>query len=194
MSVFCRTVVIVVLLVLTAPGSAAHAGLFVSGQLNNAVLEYNGTTGAFAQTFASGGGLNTPEGLVFGPNGDLFVSGFGNDAVLEYNGTTGAFVKDFTSGGGLSGTQGLVFGPNGDLFVSGFFNNAVLEYNGTTGAFIKTFASGGGLSGPNFLTFSPSEPSVPEPSSLFLAALGALAILANASRTRAAAFFRSAKP
>ena len=108
MSPFRRAVVIVVLLVLAAPGSAAHAGLFVSGVANS--------------------------------------------------------------------------------------NGAVLEYNGTTGAFVQTFASGGGLSEPSFLTFSPSEPSVPEPSSLFLAALGALAILASASRNRVARFFRTAKP
>ena len=181
MSPFRRTLLFVVLWVLAVPGSAAHAGLFVSGaNSNNAVLEYNGTTGAFVQTFASGGGLSAPFGLVFGPNGDLFVSSFSNDAVLEYNGTTGAFVQTFASGGGLSLPTGLVFGPNGDLFVSGFFNHAVLEYNGTTGAFVQTFASLGGLGDPTFLTFSPS--SVPEPSSLLLAVLGALTILASASR------------
>ena len=79
------------------------------------------------------------------------------------------------------------------LFVSGASNDAVLEYNGTTGAFVKTFASGGGLSATNYLTFSPSEPAVAEPSSLLLAALGALTTLAGASRKRAAAFFRTAK-
>ncbi len=75
-------------------------------------MEYNGTTGAFVKTFASGGGLSEPQGPVFGPNGDLFISGFGNNAVLEYNGTTGGFVKTFTSGGGLSGPTFVTFGPS----------------------------------------------------------------------------------
>jgi hypothetical protein len=194
MSVFRRALPFGVLLVLAVSGSAAHAGLFVSGLHNNAVLEYNGTSGAFVKTFASGGGLSGPQGLVFGPNGDLFVSGQNNNAVLEYNGTSGAFVKTFTSGGSLNLPVGLVFGPNGDLFVSGFVNNAVLEYNGTSGAFIKTFTSGGNLLCPTFLTFGPSVSAVPEPPSLLLAALGALTALATAGRRRAAAFFRPAKP
>jgi hypothetical protein len=81
-------------------------------QTRKTLLEYNGTTGAFVKTFASGGGLSDPDGLVFGPNGDLFVSGFLNNAVLEYNGTTGAFVKTFASGGGLSEPTYLTFGPS----------------------------------------------------------------------------------
>ena len=68
MSPFRRTVVFVVLLVLAVPGSAAHAGLFVSGLHNNAVLEYNGTSGAFIKTFTSGGNLLCPTFLTFGPS------------------------------------------------------------------------------------------------------------------------------
>jgi hypothetical protein len=75
------------------------------------VLEYSGTTGAFVKSFASGGGLSGPQGLVFGPNGDLFVSSFNSDAVLEYNGTTGAFVTSFASGGGLAVPTFLTFSP-----------------------------------------------------------------------------------
>jgi hypothetical protein len=111
MSLFRRALPFWVLLVLAVPASAAHAGLFVSGFFNNAVLEYDGPTGAFVKTFTSGGGLSGPEGPVFGPNGDLFVSGLFNNAVLEYNGTTGAFVKTFTSGGGLSEPTFLTFSP-----------------------------------------------------------------------------------
>jgi WD40 repeat protein len=185
---------LLVLCALAVPGPAAHAGLFVSNFFINTVLEYDSTTGAFVKTFASGGGLTGPQGLVFGPNGDLFVSGAHNNAVLEYNGTTGAFVQTFASGG-LTGPSGLVFGPNGDLFVSGGIDtNAVLEYNGTTGDFVKTFTSGGDLDSPTYLTFGPSVSAVPEPPGLLLAALGALAGLASAARRRAADFFRPAKP
>ncbi len=115
MSLSRLAVPFVVLFALAVPGKAARADFFVTGVFNNAVLEYNGTTGAFVKTFASGGGLSGPVGLVFGPNGDLFVSGGNNNAVLEYDGTTGGFVKTFASGGGLNAPVGLVFGPNGDL-------------------------------------------------------------------------------
>jgi hypothetical protein len=67
MSLFRRALPCWVLLVLAVSGSAAHAGLFVSGFLNNAVLEYNGTTGAFVKTFASGGSLSAPTFLTFSP-------------------------------------------------------------------------------------------------------------------------------
>ena len=109
------------LLAILSPAARA-AGLFVSSVHTASVLEYDSTTGAFVKTFASGGGLNGPFGLVFGPNGDLFVSSSNTDAVLEYNGTTGAFVKSFVSpgSGGLVFPTGLVFGLNGDLFVSSF--------------------------------------------------------------------------
>lgn len=55
------------LLALAVSGPATQADVFVSGFGNNAVLEYNGSTGAFIQTFASGGGLGEPFGLTFGP-------------------------------------------------------------------------------------------------------------------------------
>jgi outer membrane protein assembly factor BamB len=156
------SVTLLLLILLAVFGPETRAGdLFVSSG-NNAVLEYDGTTGTFVKTFANGGGLTGPNGLAFGPNGDLFVSS-GNNAVLEYNGTTGTFVKTFANGGGLTSPVGLAFGDNGDLFVSSG-NNAVLEYNGTTGTFVKTFASGGGLTRPTFLAFAP----IPEPSSLLL--------------------------
>src|SRR5690348_4455924 len=98
--------------------------LFVSTIPGDSVLEYNGTTGAFATTFVpppaprGSGGLLNPQGLTFGPNGDLFVSD-GQISVQEYNGTTGAFVRTFATGGpgggvvgGLSLPEGLTFGPN----------------------------------------------------------------------------------
>jgi hypothetical protein len=51
-----------------------RADLFVASECNYQVLRYDWTTGAFVKTFASGGGLSEPEGLVFTQNGDLFVS------------------------------------------------------------------------------------------------------------------------
>ena len=43
--------------------------LYVSSPISDAVLEYNGTTGAFVKTFASCGWLAGPSSLGFGPSG-----------------------------------------------------------------------------------------------------------------------------
>jgi hypothetical protein len=70
-------------------------------------LEYSGRTGTFVTAFvASGNGLSTPEGLVFGPNGNLFVTSDGSlsgSQVLEYDGRTGVFISAFVTpdSGGL---------------------------------------------------------------------------------------------
>ena len=45
-------------LLLAAPGPAARADLFVSSLLTDAALEYDGTTGAFVTSFASGSGAS----------------------------------------------------------------------------------------------------------------------------------------
>src|ERR1700683_3211290 len=48
---------------------------FVTSYLNNEVLKYDGTTGAFVSVFVSAGsgGLSYPVGLAFGPDGNLYV-------------------------------------------------------------------------------------------------------------------------
>jgi WD40 repeat protein len=102
-----------------------NGNLFVTGGVrrapgpNGEVLEYDGTTGAFITAFvaAGSGGLNGPQSLAFGPDGNLFVTSYdanngGN--VLVYDGATGAFDRVFipAGSGGLNGPNGLVFGPN----------------------------------------------------------------------------------
>ena len=141
--------------------------LYVSDEINNYVLRFNGTTGALIGTFASGGGLNSPAGLVFGPDGNLYVTSYPNE-VIRFNGTTGAPIGTFASGGGLNTPFGLVFGPDGNLYVSSEFSNEVIRYNGTTGALIGTFASGPELSFPTGLTFSRPRGRSPITTSLAL--------------------------
>jgi len=114
-----------------APGSGGVAGIgdfvwgpngnlyvgsnYYNGQNYSEVLEYNGTTGAFMSVFVpvGSGGLDAPNALAFGPNGNLFVSSGDNNEVLEYNGTTGAFLTDFVApGNGLSTPYGMLFDPS----------------------------------------------------------------------------------
>lgn len=83
--------------------------LYVSSSVNNKVLRFNGTTGAFLNDFATSG-LNFPRGLLFGPDGNLFVVSANTGSVVRYNGA-GTFVAVFTQGGGLSFPTGIAFTP-----------------------------------------------------------------------------------
>src|SRR5262249_29872020 len=121
--------------------------LFVSSSTTDAVLRYDGTTGALVGVFASGGGLDKPASLTFGPGGDLFVISYFTDQVMRYDGTTGAVEGVVAAGGGPAPASGLAFSPGGDLFVSSSGTNKVLRYDGTTGAYKGVFVTGG-TSGP----------------------------------------------
>ena len=122
-----------------------------------AVLRYNGSTGAFIDTFVSAatGGLLGVQGVVFGPDRNLYVgdneAGWG--VVRRFNGTTGASMGTFVPAGHIAEPISLVFGPDGNLYVAD--SNNVLKFNGTTGAFMSIFvpAGSGGLNGPEGLAF-----------------------------------------
>jgi sugar lactone lactonase YvrE len=142
-----------------------------------AVLRYNGTTGAFMNTFVSqgSGGLgfgNTAStaGLAFGPDGNLYVTSGSTNQVLEYSGNTGAFITAFVpaGSGGLNFPTGVTFGPDGNLYVTSFSTNAILRYQGplhaspgsplpASGQSGATFvvSSSGGLLYPNHILFGP---------------------------------------
>src|SRR5688572_21103865 len=76
------------------------------GQLKG-VLRFDGETGAFAGNFAAGGGLQSPRGIIFGPDGHLYVAdriAGGAGRVARFHGTTGAYLGDFVP----PGSGGLV--------------------------------------------------------------------------------------
>ncbi|MBZ0171112.1 MAG: DUF11 domain-containing protein [Phycisphaerales bacterium] len=143
----------------TSMAFGADGNLYVAGFANDAVLRYDGSTGAFLGVFvtAGSGGLDEPTALAFGPAGDLYIASSSNDEVLRYDGVTGALVGTFvTSGsGGLDSPSGITFGPDGDLYVSSSDTGQALRYDGTSGAFLGIFvaAGAGGLGDPADLTF-----------------------------------------
>jgi sugar lactone lactonase YvrE len=144
-------------LLISLPVSRTCADLFVSSQTDptaHSVLRYDGGTGAFVGVFASGGGLNAPLGMAFGPDGHLYVATGNSSQVLKYNGVTGAFLGVFASGGGLQAPINLTFGPDGNLYVSSSCCQ-VLRFNGSSGAFLGDFISGAGLDQPRGLAFGP---------------------------------------
>src|SRR5438445_7194122 len=61
-------------IVMTAFVPYAYADLYVSSRDSNSVLRYNEVTGDFIDEFVSAGsGLNSPRGLLLGPDGNLYV-------------------------------------------------------------------------------------------------------------------------
>ena len=139
-----------------------NGNLFVANEGTDAVLQFNGTTGAFVSTFVptGGGGLAAPKGLAFSPDGStLFVASDSAPCdILRYDASTGAFLGGIPGvGGGLTTPWGLTFGSDGDLYVVSAGTASVLRYDGSTGAFIDTFVSGGsgGLTAAQSLTFGP---------------------------------------
>src|SRR5262245_18679939 len=82
------------------------------------------------------GGLNNPNGLTLGPDGDLYVVSSATNNVLRYNAPTGQIVSTFiaTGAGGLSNPYGVTFGPDGNLYVASQNTDAVLCYQGPAGA------------------------------------------------------------
>lgn len=149
------------------------------------VLQFNGTTGAFVNTFipTGDGGLSDPSSQVFGPDGNLYVTDYFNNVVLGFNGQTGASLG-YTTSGGPTPTRAydVEFGPDGNLYMStgapqagSGVNSAIFQYNGQTGAFIETFvpSGSGGLDGATDFIFTPfAVTPIPEPSTLTLFGVG----------------------
>ena len=89
------------------------------------------------------GGLATPEGLAFGPDGSVFVSSATatDGDVIHYDGDTGHYLGIFLDGGtnGLAKANDLHFGPDGFLYVSqyagsSYDNGQLLRFDPETGS------------------------------------------------------------
>lgn len=87
----------------------------------SAILRYDGQTGAFLDTLASGAEpgspLYRPYGTAFGPEGLLYVASLMTNQILRYD-TAGALIDVFASGDGLdslglNGPNGLAFDDDG---------------------------------------------------------------------------------
>ena len=113
---------------LTAPD------LWVASEDTNSVLRFSGITGLLEPVSATGGGLTSPRGITFGPDGNLYATSRtgATSTILRYDAATGAFLGVFVTAGsgGLNNPHGLVFGPDGNLYVS---SRRPTASSGTTG-------------------------------------------------------------
>jgi sugar lactone lactonase YvrE len=131
----------------------AQPYVIVSSDVTDSVPMYD-LSGNFVRNLVEpgGGGLDSPQGIAVGPDGNVYVSSAVNDRVLRYapDGTPlGAIIDP----GRLDRPWYLTFGPDGNLYVSSSATNRVLCYHGTTGAFLRMAAFGGGLAAPDGLSF-----------------------------------------
>jgi DNA-binding beta-propeller fold protein YncE len=143
---------LVALLVLSTVHTAG-AGLVVASSDNNRVLRFNGTTGAFLETLASGPPLDLPIAPIVGPDGDFYVSNLNSSQVLRYDGSTGAYEGVFASGSGQF--VGIRFGPDGNLYACSFGPGQIQRFNGTTGAPMGVFATMDSFAQPSGMVFGP---------------------------------------
>ncbi|MCB0216898.1 MAG: DUF11 domain-containing protein, partial [Chloroflexi bacterium] len=135
-----------------------YSGATGTGQINDGSLLSKLVADLPATAGDDTGGLDTPRGVVFGPDGSLYVASFGTNSVKRYDASSGLYLGDFVTAGlgGLSGPDSLVF-AGGSLYVSSFSNDRILRYNAATGALVGTFVTAGlgGLDGPRGMAFGP---------------------------------------
>ncbi len=134
---------------LLTPSTLPASDLLVTAQGSQNVLRYNGETGAFIEEFnAPGtGGLDRPDGITFGANGNLFVLDAILAQTLEFNGGDGNFIGTFGPAG--VGGDCLVLGPDGNFYACDFGDNHVFQIapDGSSVEFIN------GIDGPEGLDF-----------------------------------------
>jgi WD40 repeat protein len=121
----------------------ADGDLYVGDWAKGTINRYDGTTFAL-KTSTTAGGIGTPNGMRFAPDGHLMVISGGSNQVREYD-VSGGGIADagvFATITGSIQAQDLTFGPNGNLFVARGAAGGVAEFDGVTGASLGEFVGG----------------------------------------------------
>lgn len=139
----------------------ADGNLYVSSFDGDAVLRYDGQTGAFIDVFVTqgSGGLNGPDaGMAWGPDGNLYIPAYYSNAIYRYDGTTGASLGALVSPlqNGLRRPRHLIF-RDGLVYVSCEATHKVMRFDATSGVYIDDFVTpgSGGLVEPTGIGFGP---------------------------------------
>lgn len=101
-------------------GASQAGGMIVGDYLGNKVALIDDERGTYIRTLASGGPLDRPLGVAFGPNGYLYVASYRSNQILRYN-ENGQFVDVFLS---TPKPHGIAF-INDDLVVSNHSNGTL---------------------------------------------------------------------
>lgn len=142
-----------------------EAAVLVTSIRNNSILRYDDKTGEFIDTFIPSGsnGLNSPSGMIIGPDGYLYVISIRTDSVLRYDSRTGEFIDTFINNDSeIEFAEDLLFGADGTFYLTSLNpreqgKNSVRRYDGRNGAFIDSFVvpGSGGLNGSLGINFGP---------------------------------------
>ena len=161
--------------------------LYVSNGIDQNILRFDGTTGAALGEFVASrsGGLESPTGLSFGPDGNLYVTATSylsrRPSIIRFQGPNGTspgalidqFIPAYSDGKRLPFC--LLFGPdgNGDGYLDLYVNDAavnsgaqngkkgsVKRFDGITGSFIDTLVPNGdhGLQHVGSIAFTHTNP------------------------------------
>lgn len=65
----------------------ADGRIYCADALNDVIRRFDGQDGDYLGTFASGGGLNGPHGIAFGPDGYLYVADYWNNRGPKHRST-----------------------------------------------------------------------------------------------------------
>lgn len=140
----------VALVVAMQPSTTAAQELLVADSLTDSVRRYDPATGAFLGTFASGGGLDAPFGLAYGPDGNLYVSSFVTNKILKYSRATGTFLGEFAS---VSRPYDLALGSDGDLYVQSDVGG-ISRFDGSSGAALGVVIPSPGTANSSFFSMA----------------------------------------
>jgi sugar lactone lactonase YvrE len=104
----------------------------LSAPPGHSIMRFDGTTGAYEGEFVTpgSGGLLSPRGMAWGPDGNLYVASGYSAEVLRYDGAAGFFIDRFIPAGrgGLSFPWGLAFASTLEPILAGW--TVYLDDNG----------------------------------------------------------------
>lgn len=120
--------------------------VLIADMARNRIVRVDPTAPTLSNVFvASGsGGLQTPTGMAYGPDGHLYVSSAGTNQVLRFNGQNGAFIDVFskTPPGVLQEPRKLLFVPR---VADRFPRDATRRHRPVAGGWYNPARSGHGL-------------------------------------------------
>lgn len=143
---------------LSGPGAVLFGpdgSLFVSSFDSDAILRYDGATGAFLDVFADMGVDGPDAGMVFGEDGNLYVPSYYGNAIVRYD-STGTSLGDFATEM-LDAPRTVLFAGE-HMYVANEGTSEVLRFDPVDGSFVDVFveAGAGGLNGAAGMVFDPS--------------------------------------